>query len=106
MPRKYNGSLDETDEKPRSTGMTSSLNFKIGDLVTDITGKKWKLGTSVGIGGFGEIYDAYENVRKDAKNVASYVAKFERHSNGPLFVEINCYLRIARQNISMCNLKK
>nr|CAI5837999.1 unnamed protein product [Callosobruchus analis] len=81
---------------PSAMGSCNNLinkaNFKQGQLITDLNGKQWKLGRSIGNGGFGEIYEATDDSSKDD----GYVAKVEKHSNGPLFVEINCYLRIAK----------
>ncbi|XP_043259391.1 serine/threonine-protein kinase VRK1-like [Colletes gigas] len=70
-----------------------------GEILTDITQNKWKLGHTIGYGGFGDIYlasnDIYAPVREDAK----YVIKIEPHNNGPLFVEMNFYIRAARKDM-------
>lgn len=78
----------------------SGENLKQGEILTDITGKKWKLGKTVGIGGFGQIYLASDVIKEDVLANSPYVAKVESHSNGPLFVEINCYLRTAKLEMS------
>ncbi|CAH1989338.1 unnamed protein product [Acanthoscelides obtectus] len=78
-----------------SSNESNKANFKLGQIITDLNGKQWKLGRSIGNGGFGAIYEASDDCSKYAETV-SYVAKVEKHSNGPLFVEINCYLRIAK----------
>ncbi|VEN52756.1 unnamed protein product [Callosobruchus maculatus] len=78
--------------------LINKANFKQGQQITDLNGKQWKLGRSIGNGGFGEIYEATDDYSKDAQD-DGYVAKVEKHSNGPLFVEINCYLRIAKQDM-------
>lgn len=72
-----------------------------GEILQDKTGNKWKLGKAIGIGGFGEIYDissCKSTVNVDQKS--KYVAKIEKHSSGPLFVEINCYLRLGKLETS------
>lgn len=74
--------------------------LKHGEILTDLTGKKWKLGKAIGVGGFGQIYLASDNLNEDVKSNSPYVAKVESHASGPLFVEINCYLRIARSDMS------
>lgn len=74
--------------------------LKQGEILTDLNGKKWKLGKAIGVGGFGEIYLASDNLNDDFKSNSQYVAKVEVHTSGPLFVEINCYLRIAKQEMS------
>lgn len=74
--------------------------LKQGEILTDLNGKKWKLGKAIGVGGFGEIYLASDNLNDDFKSNSQYVAKVEVHTSGPLFVEINCYLRIAKPEMS------
>lgn len=97
MPRKYELSSDEKEPvKKRSCNGIS--NDKQGVVLIDLDGKKWKLGKVLGIGGFGEIYEA-TNISSRERNQL-YVAKLEKHSNGPLFVEVNCYLRIAKLQMS------
>jgi vaccinia related kinase len=67
-----------------------------GEILQDITMNQWKLGKSIGTGGFGEIYLASNNINETVGLDAQYVVKVEPHENGTLFVEINCYLRMAR----------
>lgn len=74
-----------------------------GEILTDLTGKQWRIGETIGYGGFGEIYVASDNIKDPVKTDTQYVIKVESHSNGPLFVEVNCMLRIARLNMSKCN---
>lgn len=103
MPRRCNDqtSDQEPPRKKSSSGIANGIDLKQGEIITDISGKKWELGKPIGIGGFGEIYQASDNVTKDSKTENScHVAKLERHTNGPLFVEINCYLRIAKLHMS------
>lgn len=97
MPRKSDLSAEEKDSlKKRSTNGIST--DKQGVILIDLDGKKWKLGQVLGIGGFGEIYEA-TNISIREKN-QYFVAKLEKHSKGPLFVEVNCYLRIAKLQMS------
>jgi serine/threonine protein kinase len=99
MPRRCNDSLSDDDppkKKNCNNLVPSSFDLKHGEFLKDITGKQWKLGKAVGIGGFGEIYLASDNLTKEVKTDSEYVAKVESHKNGPLFVEMNCYLRIAK----------
>jgi vaccinia related kinase len=67
-----------------------------GEILQDITMNQWKLGKSIGTGGFGEIYLASNNINETVDLDAQYVVKVEPHENDTLFVEINCYLRMAR----------
>eukprot|EP00094_Tigriopus_californicus_P000008 TCALIF_00008-PA protein Name:"Similar to ball Nucleosomal histone kinase 1 (Drosophila melanogaster)" AED:0.06 eAED:0.06 QI:0/0.66/0.5/1/0.66/0.5/4/497/693 len=76
-----------------------------GHILVDNRKGTWKLGESIGLGGFGEIYAA----TRQSNGASSwpggepgegqrdeFVIKVEPHSNGPLFVEIAFYLRAAR----------
>jgi len=63
-----------------------------GHVVTDTRGGRWRLGRSIGLGGFGEIYSA----AKEFYKAEDYVIKVEPHTNGPLFTEVNFYLRSCR----------
>lgn len=74
-----------------------------GEILIDLTGKHWRIGKTIGYGGFGEIYLASDNIKDPVKTDAQYVIKVENHSSGPLFVEVNCMLRIARLNMSKYN---
>ncbi|KAH6926960.1 hypothetical protein HPB50_024297 [Hyalomma asiaticum] len=67
-----------------------------GEVLTDLSRKQWRLGKAVGLGGFGEIYLASDEVSKPVDANAAYVIKIEPHSNGPLFTEINFYLRVGK----------
>lgn len=65
-----------------------------GTVVTDLKNKKWRLGKSIGLGGFGEIYSAaFLNGNKASSE--DYVVKVEPHTNGPLFVELHFYCKAA-----------
>lgn len=70
-----------------------------GTIVTDLQQKKWRIGKAVGVGGFGEIYLAFDDVRSKDDKDSRYVAKVEAHTNGPLFVEMHFYLRAARREM-------
>ncbi|XP_056632135.1 serine/threonine-protein kinase VRK1-like [Diorhabda sublineata] len=101
MPRRYyykdsSSDEDEPPKKKSSSGICNTIQFEEGEIVTDILGKNWKLGSTIGVGGFGVIYEASENTARELKADYSYVAKVEKHTSGPLFVEINCYLRIGK----------
>ncbi|XP_022248519.1 serine/threonine-protein kinase VRK1-like isoform X2 [Limulus polyphemus] len=78
-----------------------------GEMLTDVMKRKWKLGRSVGLGGFGEIYLASDNVSNIVGPEASYVIKVEPHSNGPLFAEMHFYHRVGKtEQIDEWVLKK
>lgn len=65
-----------------------------GLIVTDLRKRRWKIGKSVGLGGFGEVYSAAAlNGSGKCSKKEEYVIKVEPHTNGPLFVEINFYVR-------------
>jgi len=67
-----------------------------GMVIKDLRKQKWKIGKSVGLGGFGEIYSA---ALLDDKSLSDeeYVVKVEPHSNGPLFVELHFYCRATKR---------
>ncbi|CAB4058887.1 VRK [Lepeophtheirus salmonis] len=62
--------------------------------IKDNTKRVWVLASSIGIGGFGEIYSAASESNLKKKD---FVIKVEPHSNGPLYVEINFYTRCAKK---------
>ncbi|XP_060817510.1 serine/threonine-protein kinase VRK1-like [Bombus pascuorum] len=70
-----------------------------GEILTDITQNKWKLGHAIGYGGFGDIYLASNDINGPIGQDAKYVIKIEPHNNGPLFVEMNFYIRAARKHM-------
>lgn len=69
----------------------------LGAVLTDNQKKQWKVGPSIGSGGFGEIYCVCP-VDKPVKKVEEYpyVLKIEPSENGPLFVEMHFYMRNAK----------
>lgn len=86
-------------------GYLLPLPVPVGIILTDLRRRQWKIGKSIGLGGFGEIYSAElfrdpnscESPNSNATYAPSYVVKVEPHSNGPLFVELNFYLRAAQK---------
>ena len=69
-----------------------------GEILIDIARNQWKLGRSLGIGGFGEVYLASSNAYEPVGSDADHVVKVEPHKNGTLLAEINCYLRLAKSD--------
>ncbi|XP_044760235.1 serine/threonine-protein kinase VRK1-like [Coccinella septempunctata] len=67
-----------------------------GEILKDLSGNEWILGKAIGCGGFGVIHEVSQKCKKE-KN--KYVVKIETHTNGPLFTEINCYLRIGKKEM-------
>ncbi|XP_043199465.1 serine/threonine-protein kinase VRK1-like isoform X2 [Amphibalanus amphitrite] len=63
-----------------------------GLTLTDVSQQRWRLGRSIGSGGFGEIYSA----ARDSSAEASHAIKVEPHWSGPLFSEMHCYHRVGR----------
>ncbi|KAJ8687266.1 hypothetical protein QAD02_023060 [Eretmocerus hayati] len=68
-----------------------------GEILTDISKNSWRLGDSIGCGGFGDVYLASNDIHRPVASNAKYVIKIEPHNNGPLFVEMNFYIRAARK---------
>ncbi|XP_038074779.1 serine/threonine-protein kinase VRK1-like isoform X2 [Patiria miniata] len=67
-----------------------------GEVLKDLNKKEWKLGPTVGKGGFGELYLAAEATSSPVGSDAMYVIKIEPKDNGPLFVEQAFYQRSAK----------
>ncbi|KAF8764884.1 serine/threonine-protein kinase VRK1-like isoform X2 [Argiope bruennichi] len=67
-----------------------------GVILTDVIKRQWKLGKSIGLGGFGEIYLASDDIKKRPGLDAKYVIKVEPHTNGPLFSEMHFYHRVGK----------
>lgn len=106
MRKRSNEHLSDEPPKKRISPGGNILPSQVspGEIFTDLSGKQWKVGKAVGYGGFGEIYLASDNIKEPVKNDAKYVIKVESHSNGPLFVEINCLIRIGKLDMSKCCL--
>lgn len=70
----------------------------VGSVLTDLCKQQWKIGPSIGTGGFGEIYSACRAGATAPKRTDDYpfVVKIEPHNNGPLFVEMHFYMRNAK----------
>ncbi|XP_056639501.1 serine/threonine-protein kinase VRK1-like [Diorhabda sublineata] len=78
-------------KRKAANGYKLAEPLPLGEVLQDISKKQWKLGSSIGQGGFGAIYSAKEAT--DNSNKYPYVIKIEPHSNGPLFVEMHFYMR-------------
>lgn len=100
-PRKT-GTGNKSGSKGAPKKRVAANGFKLPDpitpgvVVTDIVKNQWKIGHSIGVGGFGEIYLASNDVTSPVTDSANYVIKVEPHSNGPLFAELHCYMRVAK----------
>lgn len=99
--RSHESFVEEPPKKRVSRGGNcDTKKIAPGEVLTDLTGKQWKVGKVIGRGGFGEIYLASDNLQGPVKSDAPFVVKIEEHNNGPLFVEINCLLRIGKIDTS------
>lgn len=95
MKKRYNNEHESTEPPDKKQILSTTTDIKAGTVLVDILGNMWKLGKTIGLGGFGEIYLATDDLSDD--NVeAPFVAKVESHTSGPLFVEIHCYLRMGK----------
>ncbi|XP_016998438.2 nucleosomal histone kinase 1 [Drosophila takahashii] len=81
-------------KKAKSKLYAMPEKVKEGTIFTDLAKGQWRIGPSIGVGGFGEIYAA---CKVGEKNYDA-VVKCEPHGNGPLFVEMHFYLRNAKQD--------
>jgi len=84
--------------KPRRSpnGYLLSDPLPQGLVLKDLHKKTWKIGRSIGLGGFGEIYSA-ALLDGNTLSEEDYVVKVEPHSNGPLFVELHFYCRATKK---------
>lgn len=89
-----------TAPKRKANGYKMPAPIPPGEIITDtVMKKKWRIGPSIGVGGFGEIYSACEHENSPKKGSSyPYVIKIEPHENGPLFVEKNFYMRNANKD--------
>lgn len=87
---------------PKSSKRKAANGYKLPDplpeglILTGTNKKSWRLGKSIGLGGFGEIYLASEDTDRAVRDDATLALKIEPHENGPLFVEMNFYIRVAQ----------
>lgn len=85
--------------KKAANGYQMPAPVPLGTVLTDMAKRQWKVGPSIGSGGFGEIYcvcEASSGVKRTEDY--PYVMKIEPHGNGPLFVEMHFYMRNAKQD--------
>ncbi|XP_062503194.1 serine/threonine-protein kinase VRK1-like [Corticium candelabrum] len=87
----------------RRVAAKSSYDFPepmpVGEVLADMQKGNWKLGKSIGRGGFGELYLAQRTLKQmseDEDKEANYVVKIEPEGNGPLFTEIHFYTRVGK----------
>ncbi|KAG1651375.1 Serine/threonine-protein kinase VRK1 [Nymphon striatum] len=101
MPKKsvseqINGSVAKSKVPKKAVRAAgSTIRIKKGEVLIDITKKKWKIGESIGTGGFGEIYSA-SSLSEDSTVNGKFVIKIEPHTNGPLFSEMHFYHRVGK----------
>ncbi|XP_042238964.1 serine/threonine-protein kinase VRK1-like isoform X1 [Homarus americanus] len=100
-PRK-GGAANKSGSKGAPKKRVAANGFKLpnpiapGIIITDVGKKQWIIGNSIGVGGFGEIYLASEDIQNPVSSLADCVIKVEPHTNGPLFAEMHCYMRVAK----------
>jgi len=89
---------------PKKPGKKTANGYKMpdpipaGEIIRSSTKEVWTIGKSIGVGGFGEIYLCNTGEGKCSDN-ATMAIKIEPHENGPLFVEMNFYLRAAKRDM-------
>lgn len=85
--------------KKAANGYQMPAPVPLGTVLTDMAKRQWKVGPSIGSGGFGEIYSACEAGSGTKKtDDFPFVVKIEPHGNGPLFVEMHFYMRNAKKD--------
>ncbi|KAJ2940374.1 hypothetical protein O0L34_g51 [Tuta absoluta] len=84
--------------RKKANGYKMPAPIANGEVIVDTIGKKkWRIGPSIGVGGFGEIYSACDDASAKGSNYP-FVIKIEPHENGPLFVEKHFYVRNANKD--------
>jgi hypothetical protein len=80
----YDNNLDVSSES-RKEDFVLTREIAEHEVISDISGKKWRIGNPVGKGSFGEIFLASDDITKSVniKN-SNYVIKIEPHSNGKI----------------------
>ncbi|CAB3230402.1 unnamed protein product [Arctia plantaginis] len=92
------GRAKKAAPKKKGAGYKMPDPIPLGEVIKDTLFKKeWRIGPSIGVGGFGEIYSACDNTSK-SKADYPYAIKIEPSENGPLFVENNFYIRNANKD--------
>jgi len=87
---------------PKASKRKAANGYKLpepipnGTIITGTNKKQFRIGKSIGTGGFGEIYLASEDTSRPVGDDAVLALKIEPHENGPLFVEMNFYIRAAQ----------
>nr|XP_018917690.1 PREDICTED: serine/threonine-protein kinase VRK1-like isoform X1 [Bemisia tabaci] len=81
----------------KATGYAFPDPLPAGEVLKDFTKREWKIGASIGKGGFGEIYDVTCNNDPSKSKKPLYIAKIEPKENGPLFVEKTFYMKVAKE---------
>ena len=69
--------------------------FPNGTILTDLCHKTWSIGSSIGQGGFGCLYEC----RSTGSKTPVYVVKVEPDTNGPLFCEMHFYLQLGKKSL-------
>jgi vaccinia related kinase len=85
-------------EQPNKSVAANGSIFE-GEILIDGTKNQWKLGKSIGVGGFGEVYLASSNTYEPVGSDAQHAIKVESLKSGTLSVEINFYRRVAKSNM-------
>lgn len=99
----YDGANTSSEEKREEFVLTREVADNA--ILSDITGKKWRIGAPIGKGSFGEIFLASDETNRSVDvRTAHFVTKIEPHSNGPLFVEIHCLLNVNKPNDGKLNV--
>lgn len=80
--------------KKTASGYRMPEHLNEGTMLKDLMKKEWTLGSSIGMGGFGEIYLVAEGFKQPTKDNAKHVVKIEPKENGPLFVEMHFYIQV------------
>ena len=97
MPPKRSGASAAGGRKKAGAGAMFEMAeaFSSGTILTDLCHKTWTMGTPIGQGGFGCLYEC----RSTSAKTPVYVVKVEPDSNGPLFCEMHFYLQLGKKTL-------
>jgi vaccinia related kinase len=95
------GSKIQPKKKVASDSNRVPESIREGEILIDIAENRWKLGSSIGVRGLGEVFLASNKTYEPVGSDAPHIVKVEPHKNGSLFMEINCYLRMARSDMEI-----
>lgn len=82
--------------KKDDTIYSKSKPFSAGIVLIDVLKNEWVVGKKIGEGGFADVYTVQ---KPNASTKGEYVAKIEPKDNGPLFTEVNFFIKCLKPDM-------